>query len=404
MLVLNTSQPKRVYTTPVRVDAEGQYILTDLHDNTTVWQWFDYSNKYIYFVRSLSASPWLNIDRYTYDTNWNIGSLTPITLSSFGTFTSAPRFAAFQGAQSANFHLLCSGAGGSASFAVNDVYPISISGTTATKGTALSVPSVASYDLNRVFAKGAVVYAFYSLTASPYTCDVGRKYSGSWSSLTSGALPSSVTTVQDDNISSYTYATEVFGGASDLQKCPAIGAGASFDKFYNLFRKWNYSVCLKFDGNTDTWSAITYMFDQVFWEISWNVIFHNKQNTITKILNTSLAEIWSLSGLSFWALSNSLLQWPIVDLTNWIWQFRNSTATPGISFFWFYTWSAKRLGKVWFSNLAGGGVIFKIDSNNWWNMTPFSTSVLQEMDYYWETTLTVFVTKTTGTWFAEITD
>lgn len=405
MITLLTSQPKRMYTNAKTVLAPGEALFFDSWDLTTVGRWYDLSNKYFYVVRSISVSPWLRIERYTYDTNGLFGSKTNITLSGFGTFTAAPRLATFQGAASWNFYLLCSDAGWSANFTADDVCTVSISGTTATKGANLSVPAVGSYNLNRCFAVGAVVYAFYNLTASPYTMNVWRKYSAGWSTLSGAALPSSVSPVEDDTRDTLTYATEVYWGWANKQRVNTIGAWSSYDKFFNVFIRSTFQWNLKFDAATDTWSLCDYIFDQVFWEINGKVILHNTTSVKTTILNTSLAKIWEFVWQVFWALSNSLLQWPIHDLTNGVWEYRYWSSSIGnMQFFWFFKWVGKRIWKVSASNIAGVGILFQIDSNDWANFIPWSTALWYELDYYWETSISVFVVKSTGTIYAEITD
>jgi len=393
MLTLNTSQPKRLYTNAITLKSIGQYIPAS-SQTTVTCSWIDLSNKYLYLIESLAAAPWLRMRRFTYDTAWNIGTETEITLSGFGTFSSSPNLYSFQGSASGNFYLSCGGAGWSANFVVNDVCTVSISGTTATKGANLSVPVVGSYTLNRVFAKGAVVYAFYSLTASPYTADTGRKYSWSWSSLAGAALPTSVLSNVRDN--------GQLAQAANASKLNHIPVWSGADKFYNHFNQAGFFTSLIFNASTDTWSASPYAFTEAYWEMNWQCIIYEWSSPWRgRILNSSGVSIWNLS----WALGNlSSVQMIPIDLTNWIWCY--SWSTGWIYFHKFYSGAAKRAWK-WIS-AVGGWILSQIDWSGEWShfFTPNALTTPIDMDYYWETSLTLFLTMWTisATNYLEITD
>lgn len=401
MLVLNTSQPKRLYTTPEIVSGEWQYTTQVNWSTNTQTMWFDKTNKYVYFIYARTDAPWLMIERYTYDTAWKLSARTPITLSGFGTFTSAPTLAAFQWGHSWNFYLICNFEGWSASFAQYSIHPVSISWTTATLAATLSTPSIGSYAPNRAFAVGAVVYVFYRNTSSNIV-DTGRKYSWSWSTLSGAALPTNVISGIDDTGSSSSI-VNVYWWSNNKQRFNTIWAWSSHDKFYHLF-EWSTSrqLNLKFDAATDTWSASDYSFDQAFWEINWNIILHYKGPAKTYILDTSLALIWRFCWQSFWGLSSMELCSNIIDLDNGVWVFRFNTSN--IATFWFYSGVAKRIGKISCPTVAWCGIMYKIDSWNWKNFIPTSTTDIIDLDYYWETTLKFFVTKSTGTLYVEVTE
>jgi len=392
MLTLNTSQPKPLYTNAKTLKSIGQWLPASPSTIVTS-SWFDLSNKYIYLIESMSAAPWLQIRRFTYDTAWNIGSETPITLSGFGTFTSQPTLFSFQWSSSWNFYLSCAGAGWSANFVVDDVCTVSISWTTATKGSNLSVPVVASYTLNRVFAKGAVVYAFYRLTASPNTPDVGRKYSWSWSSLAGAALPTSVqSNIRDSGWLNVSYTQ------CKVNHLP-VWSGA--DKFYNYFSTSWFSGYLIFNASTDTWSASPYVFTQAYWEVNWEcMIWEGSTPARWRILDSAWSEIWLL----FWTLGNvNGTQMMPLDLANWIWCYAWNTGW--IFFHWYYSGAAKRAWK--FVSAVDGGALVKIDSNNWSHYySPNAITTPIELNYFWETTLKIFLTmsSTSATNYLEITD
>ena len=82
-----------------------------------------------------------------------------------------------------------------------DIIPVGFTGDTVTLGTAITMPTIASYTVNFIFAKDDNLYVFYRLTASPYTVSEGRRWNGaSWSNLTGTALPTSVLTANDSAI------------------------------------------------------------------------------------------------------------------------------------------------------------------------------------------------------------
>lgn len=399
MLVLNTSQPKRLYTTPEIISAEWQNIAQINWSSNTQTLWFNKTNKYVYILHARTDAPWLMIDRYTYDTNWKLSAKTPMTLSGFGTFTSEPTLLTFQGSHSWNFYIICSWEAWSASFAQYWIYPVSISWTTVTLWSTLSTPSVASYAPNRAFAVGAVVYVFYRHTSTSVV-GVGRKYSWSWSTLSGAALPTNIISDIDDGAS----IAGSYGYNWNFQRLNTIWAGSSNDKFFHLFMGSGYGrkTNLKFDAATDTWSASDYFFDKVIWEINWNIILHYETTQNTYILNTSLTLIWKLHWHDFWQLSSMKYCWNIVDLDNGIWIFRFNT--DNITTFWFFSDAAKRIWKVSCLEQDWCGIIFKIDSWEWKNFIPTSITQIIELDYYWETSLKMFVTKKTGTLFVEVTD
>lgn len=400
MLVVNTSQPKRLYTVAETVTAEWQYASINTNaDDSSKGHWFDKTNKYVYIMYALTAAPYYAIDRYTYDTSGFLSNKTPITLSGFWTFSSAPTLIPMQWSHSANFYLACNWAGWSASFATLQIYPVTISGTTATLSATLSIPVIASYSINRIFAFGAVVYVFYRNT-STNIIDTGRKYSWSWSSLAGAALPSSVVATVADSTTAF---QENYGWASNTQKVPALWGWSSYNHFFNNFEDgvWQYT-CLSFNASTDTWSQASYIFNRVFAELNWKIILHLTGNARTVILDTALALNWSFTWHSFWGLSSSRMNWPIIDLANGLWIFRFNNWN--FATFWYYSGAAKRIGKVACSTLTGCGIIYSIDGWNWKNWIPTSITDVFDLDYYWETSLNFFVTKTTGLLYVEVTD
>ena len=358
MLVVNTSQPKRLYTAAQIVSAEWQSHTNPQWTTSTMGNWVDKTNKYIYLVAGMTSEPYLAIYRFTYDTAGNLTNRTPITLSGFWTFTGEPILTAIQWSHSGNFHLYCDNAWWSASFAVDQLYTVSISGTTATLGASLSVPSIASYAVNRVMCVGAVVYVFYRATANN-VIDTGRKYSWGWSTLSGAALPSSVVSTVADN-GSTTDVAEMYGWSSNKVRVPALGAWSSHDKFFNLFEdSISNQIFLKFDASTDTWSQAWFTYTQVIAEINWKVILHNNSSLVTYILNTSLAENGKLYWQNFGWLSSARFNWPIVDLENGMWLFRFNTST--FWFYWFFSGVAKRIGKISCSSLNGCWIIYQLN-------------------------------------------
>ena len=230
--------------------------------------------------------------------------------------------------------------------------------------------------------------------------DTGRKYSWSWSTLSSGALPSSVVASVQDSTSAL---WDVYWWSSNKPKLNALGTWSSHDKFFHLFENsTSVRICLKFDAATDTWSQAWYTYTQVIAELNWNIILHNNNNNKTFILDSGLTLDWTLCWHSFWGLSSARFNSPIIDLENGVWLFRYNTSN--IATFWYFSWAAKRIWKISCPTIAWCGIIYRIDGWEWQNFIPTSTTDIFELDYYWETSLELFVTKTTGTLYVEVTD
>lgn len=395
MLTVQTSQPKRMYTEQDIVYTAKWWFARILWSSiTTACYWVDKTNKYLYVLRSRSSTPWLFCLRYTYDTNWKLWNKTEITLSWFWTFSSAPELYIFQGSHSWDFYIACSGAWGSANFTVKDICPVTVSGTTMTKWSNLSVPTVASYSVNRCFAVGAVVYVFYNLTASPYTMNVWRKYAGSWSTLAGNALPSSVQAYTsnwwDDFKNSMWWSNNYWANV--------LWVGTGYDKFYNYFSTSEDNAI--FDAATDTWSNSPYYFTRMAADVWWWIILCSSIGG-TRILSSSLAEKWWMPK---WNLGPWSMYSPIMDIDSWILLWQHTTTF--LAFYWYFSGAAKRVWKVYSTDVSGWSVLLtSIDSWNWWAFEITSTSQMPELDYFWETSLKVYaVAVSTNNIYAEITD
>lgn len=382
MLVLQTSQPKRLYTEAETVFSRSWSSLTiPWNDITTACYWIDKTNKYIYVLRSKNSAPWLCCYRFTYDINWQLWSKTEMTLSGFGTFSSAPSLYIFQGSHSGNFYIACWATWWSANFTIRDICSVSVSGTTMTKGANLSVPTVGSYSVNRCFAVGSVVYVFYNLTASPYTMDVGRKYTWSWWTLSGAALPSSVqayTHNGSNNFWNTMWEGNVYGSN-------VLWVWTSNDKFYNYF-SWSDDNGI-FDAATDTWSNSPYYFTRMFPDVSGQILLSAYNYTFT--LWTSGTKNWFIPWILLPPVT-AFVYSPIVDIDSWLFLWQHTTSN--LIFYAYYKWTAKRLWKVYTSNISWwSSIMTRIDGWDWWWVALVSTSILMELDYFWETSIEFFI-------------
>lgn len=238
-----------------------------------------------------TASPFLVIKRFEYS-GWVIKNETNITLSGFWAISTPPDFVTFQGSHSWDFFLYISSwwSGGLANLTA---YPVTISWTTATLGTANTIPVVASYTVRHIFAKNTDLYAYYSLTASPYTSDVGRKWTGgSWNTLTGNALLSSVGSFGTNSWVS-----------SGTQSCCPCWASWEWAYIYESGGPNSTNTWARLNTTTDTWELEnrirTAIMSDINWYLhtAWTLIMNDDSSVVT---NTSIPS--EISDIHDWLL------------------------------------------------------------------------------------------------------
>ncbi len=356
MLVINAN-PTEEYVTTYDTIYSSQNIVSPVTSfGTATWYWIDSTNKYIYIISPQTASPWITIRRHTY-TSWVIWSWVTLTLSWFGTFTSQPVFYVLQGAKDWNFHLYCTGAGWSASFATLTIYPVTISGTTATLGTANTLPVVASYTVRNIFVKWAVIYVFYGLTAAPYTMDVTRKYSAWWSTLTWAALLNSIWVFTDSS-----------GTLAGQTRMP-VGSSYQYFPYYNAS-----GGGARFNSSTDTWTNDS--------RIQWaNMVADASGHLFILwkiILSDDTSVVWPQALAVSWALYPS-------DIINWL--LLNGVSSGNHYFSGALIGNNRRIRHIlWDTPDTAFAVIYSTDGWSTWKSIPFTSQLIwhsYELNIIW---------------------
>ncbi len=261
-----------------------------------------------------------------------------MTLSWFWTFTSQPDFTFIQWSHNWNFFIYCNSNWWSASFTAGKIYPVTISWTTATLGGANTVPTISSYTLRQLFANWTNIFAFYSLTSSPYTADVGRKWNGStWSTLSWAALPTSLGVVQTQSyINNWSY-QGIFS---------TLPIWTTTKYWYTIFDTSKHS--LRFNLTTEVWSLSWFTYGNFVWDPSWLVIWSNK---IQLKDDTSIP--WPQQIINFYNVN---------DIENWLLSTWYNTWNYYYS--WCVAWLNKRFRKiVAYSANANYFALFSLD---WW--------------------------------------
>lgn len=336
-LIVNPSQ--EIITNATYIANLGQQITPPFAVGSYRHSWIDATNKYIYFVYWQSAAPRFRIIRYSYATPWTLTWATEISLSWFWTFSAQPIFNTFQGWIDWNFYIFRNTTAWSWVPTALSAYPVTISWTTATLWTANTLPVIASYTVSKIFASWTTLYAFYSLTASPYTCDTGRKWN--WSSrdtLTGWAIPSSLWTMQDWANSRLIY-NKFF---------TSIWAWANHNKFFTWFQTTNSTPY--FDTSTDTWylSSVLVTSTSLIWvDVNWfvrgsNGLFDNSLQTIS--------------------FANNYAPWTPSDILNW---YVCADFSSTITIAWATKWTNKRIRRVAWNALASW-VRYLLYSIDWW--------------------------------------
>jgi len=371
------ANPPSEYFSNIDYRTSAQNIIPTVTNLWTVLSyWIDKTNKYIYILSPRTASTWFTIRRYDYNA-WIIWSGVDITLSGFWTFTSQPIFHIFQGSHSWDFYLYCESAWWSASFAALTIYPITFSWTTATRWTANTLPVVASYTLRNLYAKWAVLYAFYALTGSPFTANVTRKFSGSWTTLTWNALLTSVW--------AFTWTWEMFAWQWRFP------AWSSNTKLY-LYHSSGWGAV--FDTWTEAWSLETRITgDQIICDVSWITIVPNF---------VILADWTSIVWPSMPAVSSPVGS--IWDMNNWI--ALNIVSSWSYYFSGWFVWAARILRRV-FWTLQNDNCFVFYSTDNWttWKTLPYLTTLISDfynLNYRWDIICIPFYTTTTKVMTVEV--
>lgn len=380
----------------------NQEILTNVKYISNIWQIYDFwenfyqgfmtltdaTNKYVYFVYNLNNAPYLKIIRFFYG-NWKMENPTLMTLSGFWTFTSWPGMYVFQWSNNWNFKIYFSTNWWSWSITALTIYNLTFSWTTATLSSANTLPVIASYSVGTIFVKGDNIYVFYHLTASPYTCDTGRKWNGtSWVSLTGVALPSSLWTIANYN-SSIT-----FWWYNSFYYWTKMWAWTNRDNFYIKMLNWSTNAKnLIFNSTTESWSLCPVNLYSIssdvngFLMTSWNIIYPDW--TIIEFNTTSSYGSW-------------LVMWT-TDIINW---FFTSLWVSSTSFYlsWYFKWNWK-LRRVSWTPAQQYWILYSLDNGVTWTYLNYITNMISDnylLNYsssnlivipFWPTTWIVITTE-----------
>ena len=335
MITINANAGE-ILTSPVDYLNSNGYAFTGYNSNS--WQEcrIDRTNKYLYLVSSI-ASPRMQIDRYTYDGNGNLTNLVTLTLSWFTWLANWVKFFWFQGSHSWNFFIYVD-LNGSGALATGNVYPVTISGTTATLGAAITPPTVASYTMTRVFAAGANVYARYRSGSN--VVDTWRKRNGStWATLSGVALPSSVETCTMTN-------------DSDRARQTLCPVGTSNTLHYIGFD----SGLLKFNTATDTRSLPEFRTRGVAYMVA----------DVNGYLR--LTPSWPRGRLYYpnWTTIKVVGLWStkrgVMDLLGWIIRDNPMTQVQNPTLHDFYKWANKRIRRI----LTWWHLVYSLDNGTTW--------------------------------------
>lgn len=328
MFVLNANnQQEDIVTSAEYIESVWEQIY--LSNNQTGYNyWIDKTNKYIYIVVS-EYYRWpsrLRIVRYSYG-NWKLSNETPITLSWFGTFTSTPVYKISQWSHSGNFYIYWDSVGWSWSLTALTVTPVTISGTTATLGTAVTPEGVGGCTLNHIAPYWTTLYAIYQ-TTSTNVPNVMKKWDWStWTDVTS--TPHSVMNWYAYGADIYKWTIWVWTNNTDRYiGFPTVnmysGGGYKYSEFM-----------LKFDFTTDTRSKTGIV--SAYWFITDvnGFLICNKQ------MITPDGKI-----IPFFANVNAW--WLPSDIKNWLFPAFIETALSWytyniINFAWAAVWANKRI-------------------------------------------------------------
>lgn len=285
MITINANRSSNILSNPKYYYANQ--LQTEVQSITYYYTLADKTNSYLYSFLNKSATDWFAIRRFSEDKTSVI-----LTLSWFWTFSTQPNLMAYQGSHSWDYYVYCAATGGSASFTVGNIYPVTISGTTATLWAAITPPTVASNTLAWLAFKWSTIYAWYYLTAWSTMNEV-RKYTWSWWTLTWSALPSSAWCVY---------------GAWFQHSCQ-LWTGTNMDNFY--FRGTN-STSFRFNSTNETWYTHP---DIIYWcDVDWyalgNSTIYNPDLTYINIQSWTWQICFS-KGVSY------LSKWLIIEYTSW---------------------------------------------------------------------------------------
>lgn len=355
MLVINANPTQEIVT-------EADYIL---NQNPTVTpspysigsyrhSWIDSTNKYMYFVYSMSSAPWFNIIRYSYATPGVLSDPVNLTLSWFGTFSSQPIFGAFQWSVDWNFYLMFTTTAWSWQPAILTVYGVTITWDTATLDAWNTLPVIASYSPSKVFANWTTIYAFYYLTASPYTMwDWVKRNWSSWDTLTGDALPWSLWTIQEWSSS------RLFWGKYRWW----ILWWVNNDRFFGIFQ--TSDIVLYFDTSDDTWHITSIdrdLTNKISVDVNWYVMWSNG------IFDNDLVVIW------WWAYKWSLCE---SDITNW---FLVNNYGSSINLCWSLVWTDKRIRRVVgnASTSWNNFILYSVDWGTTWKQLVYTSTLISD--------------------------
>jgi hypothetical protein len=186
---------------------------------------------------------------YAYLEDHSTGLIKSLTLSGFGTFSSQPSFKLLgYDIENDDYWVLFEQNGGSGTITIDTLYPISISGLTATLGTGVTPPAVGGKTVNLYGSvNNGKICMVYNDSSSPFEFDTARVYDISGASWAAPAGANSPYSVNTDAV--------MHANSDELS---TFSTGASNDAAYWSMNNTSSKQCfIKFDYSTETFSDLT---------------------------------------------------------------------------------------------------------------------------------------------------